>query len=45
MAAARAYAPWIVFPFAVIVGGIGYALEGAMSDKYTPWEKSAIGKL
>ena len=45
MAAARAYAPWIVFPFAVMVGGIGYALEGAMSDKYTPWKKSAIGKL
>ena len=44
IAAARAYAPWIVLPFAVIVGGIGYTLEGTLSDKYTPWKKSAIGK-
>ena len=44
IAAARVYAPWIVLPFAVIVGGIGYTLEGRLSDKYTPWKKSAIGK-
>ena len=43
MAAARAYAPWIVFPFAVMIGGIGYVLEGAISDKHTPWKESAIG--
>ena len=43
MAAARAYAPWMVFPFAVMIGGIGYALEGAISDKHTPWKESAIG--
>jgi len=42
MAAARAYAPWMVFPFAVMIGGIGYALEGAVSDKHTPWKESAI---
>ena len=45
MAAARAYAPWIVLPFAVVIGGIGYTLEGTFSDKYTPWKKSAIGEL
>ena len=45
LAAARAYAPYLVFPFAVMVGGIGYTLEGALSDKYTPWKKSAIGNL
>ena len=44
LAAARAYAPWIVLPFAVIIGGIGYTVEGRVSDKYTPWKKSAIGK-
>ena len=45
IAAARAYAPWVVLPFAVVIGGIGYTLEGQLSDKYTPWKKSAIGKL
>ena len=45
LAAARAYAPYLVFPFAAMVGGIGYTLEGALSDKYTPWKKSAIGNL
>ena len=45
IAAARAYAPWIVLPFAVVIGGIGYTLEGTFSDKYTPWKKSAIGEL
>ena len=45
IAAARAYAPWIVFPFAIVVGGVGYMVEGAVSDKHTPWNKSAIGKI
>ena len=45
IAAARAYAPWIVFPFAIVVGGVGYMIEGAVSDKHTPWNKSAIGKI
>ena len=44
LAAARAYAPWIVLPFAVAIGAIGYTVEGVVSDKYTPWKKSAIGK-
>lgn len=42
MAFARAYAPWIVFPAAVTVGFIGFNLEGLVSDRYTPWKKSAI---
>ena len=44
LAAARAYAPWLVLPFAAAIGAIGYTIEGAVSDKYTPWKKSAIGK-
>ena len=44
LAAGRAYAPWVVLPFAVVVGAIGYNLENVLSDKQTPWKKSAIGK-
>ena len=44
VAAARTYAPWIVLPFAVVIGGLGYVIEGSVSDKYTPWKKAAIGK-
>ena len=40
IAFARAYAPAIVFPFAVVIGAIGYNLEGAVSDKSTPWKES-----
>lgn len=42
LAAGRAYAPWVVLPFAVVVGAIGYNLENVLSDKQTPWKKSAI---
>lgn len=41
IAAARAYAPWVVFPFALVVGAIGYSIETAVSDRTTPWRKSA----
>jgi len=40
IAFARAYAPALVFPFAVVIGTIGYNLEGAVSDKSTPWQES-----
>ena len=33
LAAARTYAPYVVFPAAVIVGGVGYSIETNMADK------------
>ena len=33
LAAARAYAPYIVFPAAVIVGTVGYLIETNVADK------------
>ena len=42
MAAARAYAPYIVLPFAALVGAIGYTIESTVSDKYTPWSGSVM---
>lgn len=42
MAAVRNYAPMLVFPFAFVVGVVGYNLEGAVSDKSTPWQKSVL---
>ena len=42
MAATRAYAPYIVLPFAALVGAIGYTIESAVSDKYTPWSGSVV---
>jgi len=42
IAAARAYAPVLVFPAAFLVGVIGYNLETAVSDKHTPWKESVI---
>ena len=42
MAVTRAYAPYIVLPFAALVGAIGYTIESAVSDKYTPWSGSVV---
>ena len=42
MAAIRTNAPYVVFPFACIVGVIGYTIEGKVSDKYTPWQESVV---
>ena len=42
IATARAYAPVIVFPVAVVAGVIGYNIEGFISDKHTPWRESTI---
>ena len=39
-AAARTYAPYLVFPFAAAIGIIGYSVESTVSDKYTPWRDS-----
>ena len=44
IAAARAYAPILVFPFAFTIGVIGYNLESAVSDKHTPWKESVIDR-
>ncbi|KDR14664.1 hypothetical protein L798_10771 [Zootermopsis nevadensis] len=40
----RRYVPFITLPFAAVVGIIGYNLEGMLSDKYTPYQKSIEGK-
>lgn len=42
MAAMRTYAPYIVFPFAAVIGVIGYSIESSVSDKYTPWRESVV---
>ena len=43
MGVARTYAPYITFPVAVVVGFIGYNLEGwVRGDKKTPYKGEAI---
>ena len=32
----------IVFPIAVVAGGIGDNIEGFISDRHTPWRESTI---
>lgn len=41
-AALRVYAPYVTFPVAVIVGIIGYNIEGLVSDRRTPNKKTSI---
>lgn len=36
IAVARVYAPYVVFPFAVVVGAIGYNVEWKIRDKSNP---------
>ena len=36
LAVARTYAPYVVFPFAVVIGTIGYNIEWKFRDKNTP---------
>ena len=36
LAAARTYAPWVVAPFAMVVGAIGYNIEWTIRDKKNP---------
>ena len=38
----RTYAVYITFPVAVVIGTIGYKLEGYLSDKKTPSKNSSI---
>ncbi|XP_054154973.1 small integral membrane protein 12-A-like [Oppia nitens] len=38
-AAARAYTPYLVFPFAVVIGAVGYKLEWTFSDVRTQGSK------
>jgi hypothetical protein len=40
----RTYAPYVTLPVAAVVGIIGYNLEGFISDKYTPYQKSVEEK-
>nr|CAD7443111.1 unnamed protein product [Timema bartmani]CAD7458671.1 unnamed protein product [Timema tahoe] len=42
LAVLRSYAPYITLPVAAVIGIIGYKVEGLVSDKYTPYEKSSI---
>ena len=37
----RGYAPYLVLPFAGVIGFVGYHVEGVLrGDKETPWRKS-----
>jgi len=43
LALLRTYAPYIVLPFAVVVGTVGYTVEHAIrGDKQTPFRNSII---
>ncbi|ESN92218.1 hypothetical protein HELRODRAFT_103921 [Helobdella robusta] len=43
MAAARAYAPYVIWPAAFVVGAIGYKLEWwVRSGEESPWKKESI---
>ena len=40
--AARTYAPYIVFPAAVVIGATGYMIESSISDRSTPSQTTSI---
>ncbi|KAK7103637.1 hypothetical protein V1264_018502 [Littorina saxatilis] len=41
--AVRVYAPWVTFPFAVVIGFIGYNVEGwVRGDKKSPFKEEGI---
>lgn len=42
MAMMRAYAPYVAFPFAVVVGFVGYNSENLMGRAETPWKEESI---
>ena len=43
MGVARTYAPYITFPVALVVGFIGYNIEGwVRGDKNTPFKEAAV---
>jgi len=41
MRAISTYAPYVVLPFAAVIGAIGYSIEGQF-DRYTPWNNSVV---
>jgi len=42
LARVRVYAPYIVLPFAMLAGFVGYKVEGWASDKHTPYRGSVM---
>ncbi|KAF8791314.1 Small integral membrane protein 12 like protein [Argiope bruennichi] len=42
LAIARNYVPYITLPISIVIGIIGYNLEGLISDKFTPTKKMSI---
>ncbi|CAM1330075.1 Uncharacterised protein g10199 [Pycnogonum litorale] len=42
LAALRTYAPYVTFPAALIIGFVGYNIEGLLSNKQTPNKKISI---
>ncbi|CAG0885220.1 unnamed protein product [Cyprideis torosa] len=36
----RGYGPYVTFPFACVIGLVGYYVEGKVSSRYTPWRRS-----
>lgn len=42
LAALRTYAPYVTFPVALVIGFVGYHLEGIVSDKHTPARRRSI---
>lgn len=41
LAALRTYAPYVTFPVALVIGFVGYQLEGMISDKSTPEKRKS----
>lgn len=42
MAAMRTYAPYVAFPFAVVIGFVGYNFENLIGRAETPWKEESI---
>lgn len=40
----RTYAPYITLPVSIVIGVVGYNIEGWISDKHTPTKKKSIGE-
>lgn len=40
----RTYAPYITLPVSIVIGIVGYNIEGWISDKHTPTKKKSIGE-
>ena len=44
VAVVRTYAPYVVLPFAAVVGLVGYGIEGKLTDRFTPWKGSVVDR-